>query len=148
MVQTAIATYSLTIKRGYLSDVELWEEMPGEDLCCGQNPFGPPFGTTTPNVNTVTVGHALLFTPQATWSDGVTRPMLNANYDGMQGIWSSSNPSVMYISQQGVALSIGPGTTSISFVTASGSHFSPWTMTVQQESSTNPYVRRSTTVSR
>ena len=151
MAQTAIATYSLTIKGGYLSDVGLWEEVPGEDYCCGSGVNGPgsiPPGTTTPNVNTVTLGHAVLFTPQATWSDGVTRPMLNANYDGMQGIWTSSNPSVMYVSQQGVALSIGPGTTSISFVTASGSHFSPWTMTVQQETGINPYVKRSTAVGR
>jgi hypothetical protein len=144
MAQTAIATYSLTIKGGYLSDVELWEEVPGEDLCCGgPGPGIPPFGTTTPNVNTVTVGHALLFTPQATWSDGVTRPMLNQNFDRMQGIWSSSNPNVMYINQQGQALSIGPGTTSISFITASGSRFSPWTMYVQEETATNPYVMRS-----
>jgi hypothetical protein len=143
MAQTAIATYSLTIKGGYLSNVELWEEVPGEDLCCGPNPYGPPFGTTTPQVNTVTVGHALLFTPQATWNDGVTRPMLNQNFDRMQGIWTSSNPNVMYINQQGQALSIGPGTTSISFVTASGSHFSPWTMYVQEEDATHPYVMRS-----
>ena len=151
MAQTAIATYSLTIKGGYLSDVELWQESPGDSFCCGSGANGSysiPPGTTTPNVNTVTVGHALLFTPQATWSDGITRQMLNANYDGMQGIWTSSNPSVIYISQQGVALSIGPGTTSISFVTASGSHFSPWTMTVQQETATNPYVKRSTAGSR
>jgi hypothetical protein len=56
--------------------------------------------------------------------------MLNENFDGMQGIWTSSNPNVMYISQQGQAISLNPGTTSISFVTASGQHFSPWTMTV------------------
>jgi hypothetical protein len=148
MAQTAIATYSLTIKGGYLSDVELWEEVPGEDSCCGSNPYGPPPGTTTPQVNTVTVGHALLFTPQAIWSDGVTRPMLNANFDGMQGIWMSSNPNVIYINQQGQALSIGPGTTSISFITASGSHFSPWTMYVQEETATNPYVMRGTAVRR
>ncbi len=141
MAQTAIATYGLTIKGGYLSNVELWQESPGQDLCC-VNPYSPPPGTTTPQVNTVTVGHALLFTPQATWSDGVTRPMLNPNYDGMQGIWSSSNPDVMYINQQGVALSIGPGTTSISFTTANGRHFSPWTMYVQEEDATHPYVIR------
>ena len=149
MAQTAIATYSLTIKGGYLSDVELWEGVPGDELCCGgPGPGIPPFGTTTPNVNTVTVGHALLFTPQATWSDGITRPMLNQNFDRMQGIWTSSNPNVMYINQQGQALSIGSGTTSISFVTASGQHFSPWTMYVQEESATNPYVMRSKAVSR
>jgi hypothetical protein len=118
MAQTAIATYGLTIKGGYLSDVELAE--------LGYYPEEP-----TPQVNTVPVGYEVDFTAQATWSDGVTRPMLNQDFDGMQGIWTSSNPNVMYISQQGQAIALSAGTTSISFITASGSHFSPWTMTVQ-----------------
>jgi hypothetical protein len=116
MAQTAIATYGLTIKGGYLSDVFVGD--PSQDL--------PP----QPQVNTVTVGDAVNFTAQATWSDGVVRPMLNPNYDGMEGIWTSSNPNVMYISQQGQALAYGVGTTSISFISVNGSHFAPWTITV------------------
>ena len=118
IAQTAIATSGLTIKGGYLSDVEL----PEYDT---YYPEGP-----TPQVNNVPVGYEVDFTAQATWSDGVTRPMLNPDFDGMQGIWTSSNPNVMYISQQGQAIALSAGTTSISFITASGSHFSPWTMTV------------------
>jgi hypothetical protein len=121
MAQTAIATYGLTIKGGYLSNVSLYD--------IGTN-GGNRIGLTIPQVNTVTAGYALVFTANATWSDGVTRSMQNANFDDMQGIWTSSNPNVMYISQQGQAIAIGPGTTSISFVTASGIHFSPWTMYV------------------
>lgn len=122
MAQIAIATYGLTIKGGYLSDIALWTPTVGEGCCVPRTP--------TPQVNTVLVDRALIFTPQATWSDGVTRPMLNPNFDGMQGIWMSSNPSVMYISQQGQAVALGAGTTSISFIAASGQHFSPWTMYV------------------
>jgi hypothetical protein len=57
--------------------------------------------------------------------------MGNQDYDGLQGIWMSSNPNVMYISQQGQAVALGAGTASISFVSAGGIHFSPWTMTVE-----------------
>ena len=109
-LRQAIATYGLTIKGGYLSDVELFDP----NTYPAPPPLGPGVGPT-PNVNTVSVGHALAFTAQATWSDGVTRPMLNADFDNMQGIWTSSNPNVMYISQQGQAIAIGPGTSSISF---------------------------------
>lgn len=56
--------------------------------------------------------------------------MQSQNFDGMQGIWSSSNPAVMYVNQQGQALSYGPGTATISFKSASGVPFSPWVMTV------------------
>jgi hypothetical protein len=117
MAQTAIATYGLTIKSGYLSDVLLADS---------NSDHGP-----IPQVNTVSVGSPVNFSAQAKWSDGVVRPMLNQDYDGLQGIWASSNPNVMYISQQGQAVPIGQGTTSISFISASGVHFSPWTMTVE-----------------
>jgi hypothetical protein len=121
MAQTAIATYGLTIKSGNLSDVLI-----------------PDFNTNftddgtepTINVNTVVTSSLILFTPQAKWSDGVVRPMLSQNFDGMQGIWISSNPAVMYVNQQGQALAYGPGKATISFKSASGVPFSPWVMTV------------------
>jgi hypothetical protein len=115
LTETAIATYGLTMKGGYLSNVLL------------ANLDTPP----EPQANTALVGAVVNFTAQATWSDGVTRPMGNQDYDGLQGIWMSSNPNVMYISQQGQAVALGAGTASISFVSASGIHFSPWTMTVE-----------------
>jgi hypothetical protein len=115
MAQAAIATYGLTIKGGYLGDVELADAN---------------VDNGGPSANNIAAGRAVLFTAYATWSDGVSRPVDNANFDGMTGIWTSSNPNVMYISQQGLAFGIGQGITSISFISASGSHFSPWTMTV------------------
>jgi hypothetical protein len=121
MAQTAIATYGMTIKSGYLSDVLIPD--PNLDFTEG--------GTIpTINVNTVVTGSLIHFTPQAKWSDGVVRPMQSQNFDGMQGIWSSSNPAVMYVDQQGQALSYGPGKATISFKSASGVAFSPWGMTV------------------
>jgi hypothetical protein len=120
MAQTAIATYGLTIKSGYLSNV-------GGG---GDETMNIP---SQPQVNNVQVGEIATFTPQAKWSDGVVRPMSNMNFDGMLGIWTSSNPTVMYISQQGQALALTPGTTTISFKSASGVPFSPWGMTVVPE---------------
>ena len=120
MAQTAIATYGLTVQGGYLSDVLL------PDFNLGQE-------ENQPQVNSVLNGSRLIFTAQAKWSDGVVRPLLNHNFDGLQGIWTSSNPAVMYINQQGQAVAYGPGTTTISFRSASGVPFSPWIMTVYFE---------------
>lgn len=118
MAEIAIATDGLTIKSGYLSDILL------ADVDMGQS-------ENQPQVNTVPTGSALIFTPQAKWSDGVVRPVLNQDFDGLEGVWTSSNPAVMYVSQQGQAFAYGPGTTTISFKSASGVPFSPWIMTVQ-----------------
>ena len=118
MAQTAIATYGLTIKGGSLRDVQSVD-----GLNDGEQPL-------VPNVNTVAIGAGVQFTPQATWSDGVTRPMTNIPYGGVLGTWISSNPKVMTVNQQGFAIAFTPGTTSIRFTTTSGHTFSPWTMTV------------------
>ena len=88
IAQIAIAAYGLTIKSGYLSDILL------ADADMGQY-------ENQPQVNTVATGGALIFTPQARWSDGVVRPVLNQDFDGLEGVWTSSNPAVMYVSQQG-----------------------------------------------
>jgi hypothetical protein len=116
--EAAIATYGLTIKSGYLNDVQSVD---------GLNDGEPPL---VPSVNTVAIGAGIQFTPQATWSDGVTRPMQNIPYGGVLGMWVSSNPKVMTVNQQGFATAFTPGTTSIRFTTTSGHTFSPWTMTV------------------
>jgi hypothetical protein len=118
MAQTAIATYGLKIKGGYLSDVQAVD---------GLNDDEPPF---VPSVNGVAIGAGVQFTPQATWSDGVTRPMQNIPYGGVIGTWSSTNPKVMSVNQQGFAYAFTPGTTTIWFKSASGQTFSPWIMTV------------------
>jgi hypothetical protein len=118
MAQTAIATYGLTIKAGYLSNVQAVD---------GLNDDEPPF---VPSVNTVSIGAGVQFTPQATWSDGVTRPMTNIPYGGVIGTWWSSNAKVITINQQGFAYAYTPGTANIWFQSASGHTFSPWTMTI------------------
>ena len=118
MAQTAIATYSLTMTGGYLSDVQ---------AVSGTNGVDPAF---KPSVNHVVLGAGIQFTPQATWSDGITRPMQNIPYGGVVGTWSSTDPKVMSINQEGFAYAYTPGTISIRFTSASGHTFSPWTMTV------------------
>ena len=120
MAQTAIATYGLSRRGGYLSNVIL----PDANV---------QYPETPTQVNNVMVGRQLVFTAQARWNDGVVRPMLNFDYDGMDGIWTSSNPAVMYISQQGQAMALGAGTAIISFRSASSIPFSPWSMTVVTE---------------
>jgi hypothetical protein len=123
LAQTAIATYGLTMKGGYLSDVESvvnygFPNNPG-------GPSGPPT-----QVNSVTSGAGVQFIPQAVWSDGVARPMLNPPYNGVLGTWWSSNPKVMDVNQQGFAYAYTSGTATIWFKSASGHTFSPWIMTV------------------
>jgi hypothetical protein len=118
MALAAVATYGLTIKGGYLSDVQSVD---------GLNDDEAPL---VPKVNVAAIGAGIQFTPQATWSDGITRPMTNLPYGGVLGTWVSSNPKVMTVNQQGFAIAYTPGTTSIRFTSASGHTFSPWTMTV------------------
>jgi hypothetical protein len=101
MAQAAIATYSLKIKGGYLGNVLSFTGYGIDD------DFGAP--SLQPNVNSVSSGAGVQFTPQATWGDGVTRPMLNTPYGGVQGLWSSSNPKVMVVNQQGSHTPIPPG---------------------------------------
>lgn len=129
IAQIAVATYGLTITGGYLADVEI------DDGSNGEAPFSP-----TAQVNAVGPGAVIQFTPQATWSDGVTRPMLNFPWGdaAAQGTWSSTNPNVLLINQQGRAYSYqpptcdacAPTTAQISFKSATGQTFSPWGMTV------------------
>jgi hypothetical protein len=121
MAQTAIATYGLMIKSGYLSNVVAVSPIPLDDG-----------GVTAdqPNVNQIASGGGIQFIPQAVWSDGVTRPMINAPYGGVQGIWTSSNQKVMGIDQQGFTYAWTAGNTTIRFTTNNGVTFSPWGMTV------------------
>jgi len=119
MVQNAIATTTgATLKSGYLQDIDFGE---GIDV----NANTPLF-----NQNTVVPGNTLQFTPWGTYSDGITRPLLNSNFAGSSGTWTSNNPSVMYVTQTGIAYALSPGTAWISYVSPEGVGFSPWVMTV------------------
>jgi hypothetical protein len=120
MAQIAIQTYGLKIKNGGLSNIETRYGTVGE---------APPDPLPS-SVNRVPEGTTIQFTPQAAWSDGVVRPILNQDFNGVKGTWISTNPAVMYINQQGQAFTYSAGTTSIWFISASGVYFSPWNMTV------------------
>jgi hypothetical protein len=118
MAQIAIATYDLTIKSGYLSNAVIRPP---------NNGAGAPL-----QQNSVVEGTELLFIPQAKWSDGIVRPMVNQDFNGLKGAWISSNPAVMTVNQQGQAYAYSAGTATISFTSASGVKFSPWVMTVSE----------------
>jgi hypothetical protein len=126
MAQTAIATYSLKIKGGYLSDLETNSGGYGTDA------YATTYPSVLTNVNTISPGGIIQFTPQATWTDGVTRPMLNVPIGGVLGTWSSSNPKIAAVDRNGVVNAYSPGTTTIHFTTAAGQVFSPWGLTVSQ----------------
>jgi hypothetical protein len=118
LTEQAIATYGLTIKSGYLADVTTFGEVNDPE-------YVPPS-----NVNTADAGEIITFTPQAKYSDGVVRPLMAQTYSGIDGTWTSSNPFVMSVDQLGNATAYGPGQATISFRSASGVPFSPWTMTI------------------
>jgi hypothetical protein len=120
MAQIAIRTYGLTIKSGYLSNVVIRYGL--------VNAFPPQSDLS--QQNDVAQGEILSFIPQAKWSDGVVRPMLNQDFNGLRGTWTSSNPTVMQVNQQGQAVAYLPGKATINFRSASGVYFSPWVMTV------------------
>jgi hypothetical protein len=117
MAKTAISTLSLTLKGGWLSDVQ--QQNPNEGILA-----------PTPNVNTVYPGAVLQFTPVGLYSDGSQQPFVNSNFQGASGTWTSSNPLVMYVSQTGQTWALSPGTAIIHYVTPSGVPFSEWIMYV------------------
>jgi lysophospholipase L1-like esterase len=114
----AIATMNLKIKSGYLQNVQANNPNEGTD--------GP-----TPNVNTVESNAVIQFTPQGLYSDGVVRPLLSSSFAGSSGTWVSSNPLVMYVSQNGLAWALTPGTAAIMYTSPSGVRFNEWVMYVQ-----------------
>jgi GDSL-like Lipase/Acylhydrolase family len=119
MVENAIATtMGATLKSGYLQNVDF-------GMGIGVNSNVPYF-----NQNSVVPGMSLQFTPWGTYSDNVTRPLLNSNFAGSSGTWTSNNPSVMYVTPNGLAYALSPGTAWISYVSPQGVAFSPWVMTV------------------
>jgi lysophospholipase L1-like esterase len=118
MAATAIAatTTNPTRTSGYLQDIEL-----------------PSNGNSAvSNVNTVVPLANVQFTAYGAFSDGSLHVLNNTNAQGnaINGTWSSSNPLVMSITQQGLALAITPGTANIHFTPNSGTSVNEWTMYV------------------
>jgi hypothetical protein len=121
MAENAIATLNLTIRSGYLQDVQAPSINEGVDA-------------PTPNVNTVGPSSVIQFTPQGLYSDGIVRPLLNTSFTGSSGTWTSSNPLVMFVNQKGLAWALSPGTANIIYTSPNGVRFSGWTMYVLQPS--------------
>jgi GDSL-like Lipase/Acylhydrolase family/Bacterial Ig-like domain (group 2) len=120
MAEAAISTLNqgLTLKGGWLQDVQ---QSIGNGLPVA----------TIPNVNTVQPSAVVQFTPIGLYSDGSQQPLLNTNFQGSNGTWTSSNPLVMYVSPTGLAWALSQGTATIKYVSPGGVSFSQWIMYVQ-----------------
>jgi hypothetical protein len=122
MAETAIAAVNTnpTLKSGYLQDVQL----PNGNL--GISPSGDA------NVNTVSTSAVVQFTPMGSFSDGSLHFLTNTNAQGnnIYGAWTSSNPLVMSVSQQGLAFATTTGTAIIHFTPSNGVQISEWIMYV------------------
>jgi hypothetical protein len=116
MAETAISTMNVTVERGYLQNIQQAND--NED------------NAPTPNVNTVNVGAVIQFTPQALYSNGSVHPMLNSNFAGSSGTWTTSNPLVMYVNQKGLAWSLSPGKAIITYTSPTGVRFNDWVMSI------------------
>jgi hypothetical protein len=115
LAEAAVATVNLTLKSGWLQDVE----QPKETLS------GSPV-----NVNKVSPPAAIQFTPIGLYSDGSQHPLINTSINGASGTWTSSNPVVMNVNQQGLVWALSNGTTIIRYTSPTGVAFSEWIMYV------------------
>jgi uncharacterized protein YjdB len=70
------------------------------------------------------------FTPIRYYSDGSQHALTNTNVQEATGTWTSSNPVVMNINQQGLAWALSSGTTIIRYTSPTGVAFSEWVMYV------------------
>lgn len=122
MAEDVIAAQYLTLRGGWLQDTQQFND--NEQCQPGLT------GRLWSNVNSVCSDAILQFTPVGFYSDGSTHLFMNTNFQGSNGTWTSSNPTVMRVDQDGVAWALYPGTARISYVSPSGVHFSPWDMTV------------------
>jgi hypothetical protein len=115
LAETAIATENLTLRSGWLQDVENFNE----------TLTGSPV-----NVNTVSPPASVQFTPIGYYSDGSQHPLTNTNIADANGTWTSSNPEVMNINQKGLTWALSSGTTIIRYTAPDGLAFSEWVMYV------------------
>jgi acyl-CoA thioesterase I len=121
MAEAVINTWGQTPGGGYLQNIEL-----------SNHPLNiaAPSSPLQANVNTVSPGFVLQFTPYGWYNNGLVEPFINSNYVGSSGTWASSNPLVMYVSQTGVAWALTPGTAAITYTAPSGVKFNEWVMYV------------------
>jgi hypothetical protein len=119
LAETAVANEYLTLKSGYLSNV----------ITQSDDNIGVTAGQT--NLNTVQPEAVLQFIPIGVYSDGSVHSQTNTLWDGLNGTWTSSNPLVMSVNQQGLALATTTGTATIKYTQPNGVDFHSWVMYVQ-----------------
>jgi hypothetical protein len=86
-------------------------------------------GETTINGNTVDDASIVQFTPWGQYSDGSTHIMNNADINGHIGTFTSANPLVISVDQNGVGTGLDVGSAGVHFSTLSGSMINEWIMT-------------------
>ena len=121
MAEAVINTWGQTPGGGYLQNIEVSNDPLN---------IAAPSSPLLSNVNTVSPGFVLQFTPYGWYNNGLVEPFINSNYVGSSGTWASSNPLVMYVSQTGVAWALTPGTAAITYTSPSGVKFNEWVMYV------------------
>jgi acyl-CoA thioesterase I len=119
LAENAIATLNLKLVGGWLSNVGQGESAGGG----GQL-----------NVNSIETPNTVQFTPIGLYSDGSQHPLTNTNMQDATGTWTSSNPVVMNINQQGLAWALSSGTTIIRYTSPGGVSFNEWVMYVNAPS--------------
>jgi len=124
LVETAIATIGLALNSGYLGNLAL---VPHEV-------------TRQSDVTKVPQGSSLQFTAYGVYAaygaaakDDIVKTMTNTDFAGLNGSWTSSDPTVMYVGYSGTAFAVSPGKATIDFISLEGVHFKPWVMTVEAE---------------
>jgi hypothetical protein len=118
LAESVINTMNLKLVEGWLSNVEQASELAQND-------------EPLTNVNTVGPPSPVKFIPIGYYSDGSQHAMLNTTFQGSSGTWTSSNPLVMYINQDGVAWALSAGTTTIKYTPPNGAPFASWVMYVE-----------------
>ena len=104
LVNSAISTLDLTLDSGYVTN-------PGSQ-------------------HSVAEGGILQFTAYGFYSDGIPRAMLNPNFAGVTGTWSSDNTSALYVGYNGEAFALAPGAAVVEFTSSGGVRFASWAVTV------------------
>jgi hypothetical protein len=126
MAETAIANMTHTLQGGWLQNIAVCNG-DREGTC---SPTAPGCCAGATNINTVYPDSLVQFIPIGYYSDGSQHPQLNTNFQGSSGIWTSSNPLVMYVNQRGYSWSNSPGTAVIRYTPPTGVSFSEWIMYV------------------
>jgi lysophospholipase L1-like esterase len=115
LAQAAVATYDLPLNGGHLGNVATLY----------------PQGNRETNATTISLGSSVQFMAYGMFGHSIPGTMLNTNFAGLNGTWTSSNPAVLNIGYNGEAFAASPGTATITYTAPQGIRFAPWVMTVE-----------------